>query len=251
MPKISVIMPIHNEERYLPRSLKALTSLKSKVSEFIFILDRCTDRSEDLVRMFFPDEIIIKKKTQKWRYPISENLQLGLEASSGDIVMIIDADIVVPPDIVDKLLNNLKGDIVSVSGMVVTDKDVSFFNKVYYYWEFLYSLLPLNKQPRGGCRMVRRDILEELGGFKDVFAWDSLLDMEIRRLGYKSKMIEAVRCLHIREITLRKCISGQIMSGKARKELGIPFWRTLAHAIVRLRPLVVYGYIKALKDSRN
>jgi glycosyltransferase involved in cell wall biosynthesis len=54
-PLISLIIPIHNEEEYLPESLKSLKEIEDQFFEFIFILDRCTANSESIVMQWFPD----------------------------------------------------------------------------------------------------------------------------------------------------------------------------------------------------
>jgi len=85
-PLISLIIPIHNEEEYLPESLKSLKEIEDKFFEFIFILDRCTHNSESIVMQWFPDARIVKKESSKWKNSFAENSQLGFEASKGNII---------------------------------------------------------------------------------------------------------------------------------------------------------------------
>lgn len=242
---ISLIMAIHNEEEYLPRSLSSLKRIEDRIGEFIFILDRCTDSSEDIVKRFFPNAKIIKKNKQKWKNSYSENLQLGFLESRGDIILLLDADIVIPPNLLEVLLPELKGNIATVSPKIITDKNVSLLNFIYYYWEKIsFSITPLGKETRGACRLIRRDCLEKIGGFKDVIAPDTQLDLDLRKLGYRSKLVENIECLHIRRISLKKAIKSQIMSGIMRRQIKMPLWRVIGHSVLRLRPFVVYGYLK-------
>lgn len=249
---ISLIMAIHNEEEYLPRSLSALKKIEDRIGEFIFILDRCSDSSEVIVRSFFPNARIIKKEERKWKNSYSENLQIGFLESNGEIILLLDADIVIPSNLLNVLLPELKGNIATVGPKIVTDKNVSFLNLLYHYWEKIsYSISPLGREARGACRLIRRDCLEKVGGFKDVIAPDTQLDLDLRKLGYKSKLVEDIECLHIRRISLRKAVKSQIMSGIMRRQLKMPLWRVIGHALLRLRPLVIYGYLKqALHEAR-
>jgi len=237
---ISVIMPVHNEADYLPISLEIFK--EPSISELIVILDRCTDNSEVIVRKNFPDARIIKKQRCKWRNSYAENLQLGFKNASGDIICIHDADIKSPPKIFDILIKELKGRVASVSPAIQTYKKASFLNFVYYYWEKTFKLAPLGEEPWGGVRLIRRDCLEKVGGFKDVISPDTQLDIDLREIGYESKLCKDVVCF-------RKSIKSQINSGRMRREIDMPFWRVLGHSIVRLRPFVIYGYLRSEGDG--
>jgi len=61
--RVSVIMPIHNEEDYSSCSLEFQKKIDDQILEFIFILDRRTDNSEAFFRQCFPKTEIVKKET--------------------------------------------------------------------------------------------------------------------------------------------------------------------------------------------
>ncbi|MGQ9597720.1 MAG: hypothetical protein ACUVUS_10240, partial [Thermoproteota archaeon] len=151
---------------------------------------------------------------------------------------VVDADMVVEEQYFTKVLGALKDpEVVSVSGRVVTEGS-TFFNRLYSMWERSYDLIG-SRRPRGGNRVFKAEVLRGVG-FRDVIAPDT--DLDLRMLGRKVYLDNAVS-YHIRKITLRKCIRGQINSGKARRQLRISFIRTLLHSILRLRPFVIIGYV--------
>ena len=84
--------------------------------------------------------------------------------------------------------------------------------------------------------------MEQIGGFKDVSAQETVLDVEIRRAGFRSILVKGVITYHLRRISLRKTIKTQIRNGRTRRELKVPFWKVFGHALIRLRPFIVYGY---------
>ncbi|MCS7113619.1 MAG: glycosyltransferase family 2 protein [Nitrososphaerota archaeon] len=239
---VSVIMAVHNEERYLPRSLSALA--KSEFKEFIVILDRCTDNSENIVKKFFPKAKIVRKYSQKWKNSYAENLHIGFNNAESDLICIHDADIESPYNFLYKLTKYIKGSVVSVSPLIQTDKKASFLNLLYYYWEKTYNFAPLGREPRGGVRLVKYSCLEEIGGFKDVEAPDTQLDLDLRRKGYQTRIVDEVICLHLRKFSFSKAIHSQILSGRMRRKIKMPLWRVLGHSIIRLRPFVLYGYLR-------
>lgn len=248
-PLISLIMPIHNEEEYLPESLKSLKEIEDQFLEFIFILDRCTDNSESIVMQWFPDAKIIKKESSKWKNSLAENFQLGFEASKGNIICTQDADATAPHDL-GPLLGTLQGDVASVAPTLLTRKDVSFLNHLYYWWEKTRRFAPLGEEPRGAFRLIRQECLEQVGGFKDVIAQETQLDVELRKAGYRSIVVKDVVYYHLRKFSFRKAIRSQIQAGRMRMQLHVPFWRVLGHSVVRLRPFVVYGYLFKKKGDR-
>ncbi len=237
---ISVVMAIHNEEAYLPISLKSLKA--SPIAELIVILDRCTDNSEIIVKSEFPNANVIKKEKVKWKNSYAENLQIGLEHSNSEFVCIHDADIKGSPEVFRILISVLRDSTVSVSPAIETCKDISFLNLLYHYWEKSYRLFPFGREPRGGFRLAKREILEKIGGFKDVEAPDTQLDLDLRRAGYNSKLVEEAICLHLRRVSIKRAIGSQRLSGRMRRRMKMPFWRVLGHSLVRLRPFVLYGY---------
>lgn len=239
---VSVIMPIHNEEEYLPCSLESLKKIDDQILEFIFILDRCTDNSEALVRQWFPKTEIVKKDTCRWKNPIAENFQIGFEMSRGEVICTHDADVTTPHNLLS-LLEVLKNDVASVGPTLLTCEKVSFLNRLYHYWEKTRKFAPLGEEPRGALRLIRRECLEKVGGFKDVIAQETQLDIDLRKAGYKSIIAPNVVYYHLRRFSFKKAIRSQIRAGEMRRQIRMPFWRVLGHAIFRLRPFVVYGYL--------
>jgi glycosyltransferase involved in cell wall biosynthesis len=235
-------MPIHNEEEYLPESLKSLKEIEDQFFEFIFILDRCTDNSEGIVMQWFPDARIIKKESSKWKNSLAENFQLGFEASKGNIICTHDADATTPQNLFS-LLEKLQGDVASVAPSLLTRKEASFLNRLYYWWEITRRFAPLGEEPFGALRLIRRECLEQVGGFKDVIAQETQLDIDLRKAGYKSIVVGDVVYYHLRKFSFRKAIRSQIQAGKMRRQIHMPFWRVLGHSIVRMRPFVLYGYL--------
>ena len=242
-PTLSVIVCAHNEEKYVGKCLasvrKALRNFEGG-GEIVFVADRCTDGTVEVAKKYNVEKLIIKD-WKRWRNSYAESLQTGLLHASGEYISIVDADIVVPEDFFEKLLPLLKGDVVSVSAVVETYPS-TLINSIYRAWERARELAPLGREPRGAARVVLRKVLHEVGGFGDVPTPDTDLDVKIQRRGYRSLYFKGVRVWHIREISLKKIVSGQINSGVARYQLGVGFLRTLGHSIFRLRPFVACAW---------
>ncbi|MDB4265321.1 glycosyltransferase [bacterium] len=87
--KISVIIPAHNEQEYLPIGLAAIAEA-SKFTTFevetIVVLNRCNDRTEEIARTF--GAVIAHEDAKN----LSRIRNAGFAASSGDLIITVDAD---------------------------------------------------------------------------------------------------------------------------------------------------------------
>ncbi|GLY12694.1 glycosyltransferase [Pseudobacillus badius] len=87
--KFSIIIPAHNEEKYIGKCLesisKASKSFKNQV-EVIVVLNRCTDRTEEIAKLY--NCITIKNSDKN----LSKIRNAGADIAKGEIIVTIDAD---------------------------------------------------------------------------------------------------------------------------------------------------------------
>ena len=239
----------HNEEEYVKKSIPSILNALRRVSgEVLFVADRCTDKTAEIAGRY--DVTVIEKNWKNWKNSYAEALQAGYLKAKGNYVSIIDADISVPVNLFSDLLPLVKDDVASAAADVVTYPD-TFWNRVFYAWEKTYSIAPLGKEPHGAARLILKSALDELGGFGDVAAPDTNLDMGLTRHGYKSVATSAIKTYHLRHLSLGKMISGQINSGRARYSLGISLKRTLGHSVLRCRPLILNGWLQEWMNRKT
>ena len=106
-PKVSVVIPAHNEEALIARSVEGMRAQNYPNLHFIFVLDRCTDRTEERIREAIGDD---RRFTV---HPISEcpsdwagkcnaaraGARFALEAGA-EYLLFTDADVLFDPDLV-------------------------------------------------------------------------------------------------------------------------------------------------------
>ncbi|MEM2104446.1 MAG: glycosyltransferase [Candidatus Bathyarchaeia archaeon] len=249
-PLISVITCAHNEEKYVGKCLASIRkAFKNFEGEIVFVADRCSDGTVQIAKHYNVEKLVIKS-WKKWKNSYAESLQAGFLNSAGQYVCIVDADIVLPEVFFEKLLPLVKCKIASTSTKVETYPS-SLLNNVCHAWEKTHEITPFVREPRGAARIIQRDVLHKIGGFRDVLAPDTDLDIRIKKEGYKSIYVKEIKVWHIRRINLRKIINSQVSSGIARVQLQVGFARTLAHSIFRLRLFVTYGWLLAQLKREN
>ena len=100
--KISVIVPAHNEENYLPNCLKNLLSQKEKPYEIIVVDNASTDKTPEIARKFGVKVIFEEKKG------VSFARNQGFEQARGEIIARVDADTKPPKDWIFNIKQHFK-----------------------------------------------------------------------------------------------------------------------------------------------
>ena len=103
MPKISIIVPVYNSCRYLPQCLESVLLQTFKDYEVLLVDDGSTDGSGPICEEF-------AKKDERFHVfhkdngGVSSARNLGLDAVTGEWVMFLDSDDLLPEDSIDNLL---------------------------------------------------------------------------------------------------------------------------------------------------
>lgn len=103
-PKISVIIPIWNMEKYLQKCLESVINQTYKNLEIICINNGSTDHSEEILREYCAKDNRIKLITQN-HTSLGEARNRGLEEISGEYVTFVDADDWLEPNVYKNSIN--------------------------------------------------------------------------------------------------------------------------------------------------
>ena len=101
MKKISIIVPIYNEEENLRKCIESLINQTYKELEIILINDGSTDKSKEIIESFKDKRIIaIHKKNTG----ISDTRNIGIGKSTGDYIMFVDSDDYLELNCIERLI---------------------------------------------------------------------------------------------------------------------------------------------------
>jgi len=240
-------MCAHNEEKYIKKALESVFLQTVKPEKVIVVLDRCTDRTGEIVKEF-PVEVI-EKREKRWENSYAENLELARLKVDSEFYAIVDADVVLEPDYFEVLLSEMDAEDACIGGEIVT-KSRTFLGRLVSIWEKTYRASP-SRRPRGCALLIRKTVLDEIGGFADVPAPDTYVQDAALKLGYEIRITPKVNAYHIRDITLGKAIRAQFSAGVARHIQRKGLARTFLHSLVRLRPFVFIGYVYSIFARKN
>ncbi len=129
--KISIIVPVYNEEAYIAKCLDSITKQKEKADEVIVVDNNCTDNTVKIAKEY-PVKIIRERK-QGMIYARNR----GFDEANGDIIARCDADVILPEDWVARIK---KHDWKSVAALVgparFYDLPIAgtFYSKAYIFF---------------------------------------------------------------------------------------------------------------------
>ena len=101
-PKVSVIVPVYNVEKYLPQCMDSLVSQTLKEMEIICVNDGSKDSSLAILKDYARKDKRIKI-IDKANAGYGQTMNVGLNASSGKYIGIVESDDWVEPDMFEKL----------------------------------------------------------------------------------------------------------------------------------------------------
>lgn len=111
--ELSLIFPIFNEEENIPvlyqKVLDTLEENHVRSAELIFVNDGSSDRSEDMIRDLRARDPRVKLVNFSRNFGHQAAITAGIDLSSGDAVILMDADMQDPPHVVGDMLNEWRG----------------------------------------------------------------------------------------------------------------------------------------------
>ncbi len=245
MVELSVVMPIHNEEKLLPWSLPSVFRLKP--DEVILIFDRCKDNSLKVARKTaerfrYSDKtkfIEMSEPYPEWRFRPAFLRTYGYNMAIGDIILNTDADIILDERIREHVKAIGKGGIGLVSfgrreypltfRSFIARLVSTFIPEIAFAGTFTFS------------KEKWQELVDEDKMKKILSAEDTYVYMTIARR-HKTRFIRT-NTIHLRpkETPQRQFTKGVTLWQVKRS----PLWKVLLHSVIYLHPTVLVGYLYA------
>jgi glycosyltransferase involved in cell wall biosynthesis len=243
--KFSVVMPVHNEEKFLPYSLPSIFRLKP--DEVILIFDRCTDRSIEMAKKIAEKFgylqqtklIELNKPSPKWRFRVAFLRRYGFKMAENDVILNTDADTFLDEKI-SKYLPLVGKDEIALVGFGRISYPLTFQN---FIARLVLTFIP--KIGFAGLYAFSKKAwleAEDQDAIKKILrAEDTYLYLSISKK-YRTKFIKT-NTLHLRPIETAEIhlIRGTTYWTVQRN----PLWKAILHSIIYFRPLILVGYLHA------
>ena len=163
MPKVSIVMPVYNGEKYLRQSIQSVLNQTFKDWELILINDCSTDSSLDIMCEFEKKHERIYVFSNVYNSKIPDSLNNGFKKARGEYFTWTSDDNIYEKDALEKMVDFLDKNV--EYGLVYADMHyIDEFNKIVgeqcYKKEdiFLYNCV-------GACFLYRSKIAKEIGEY--------------------------------------------------------------------------------------
>ncbi|MGA2937170.1 MAG: glycosyltransferase family 2 protein [Syntrophobacteraceae bacterium] len=105
---LSVVIPCYNEEEVIGETMKRLKAFCSELvnldAELIFVDDGSSDRTRELIKSFAAEDSRIRLIGFARNFGHQIAATAGIDAACGDAVVLIDADLQDPPEVVHEMI---------------------------------------------------------------------------------------------------------------------------------------------------
>lgn len=106
MPKISVIMPAYNTEKYIGEAIESILNQTFSDFEFIIIDDRSSDGTVDVVKSYNDNRIRFHQNEKNMG--VAATLNRGLDLATGDYIARMDSDDISMPERFEKQIQYME-----------------------------------------------------------------------------------------------------------------------------------------------
>jgi glycosyltransferase involved in cell wall biosynthesis len=182
----AIITPAKNEEQYIRFTLESMLMQTYKPTRWVIIDDNSMDRTTDIVKEYakkYPWIFLMRSnQIEKERRGGSKVVNLFYQAYESlndlefEIVAKIDADLTLPKDYFEKVINAIQVDekiglcggycVIEKKGIYVEEKTAEF-------------------HVRGPLKVYRKAALEDIGGLISFYNWDGLDQYYLMYKGWK------------------------------------------------------------------
>lgn len=183
-PFYSVIVPCYNEEAVLQESHKRLTQVFSAMDgdyEIIYVNDGSRDRTADILRALTAADAHAKAVMLAKNAGHQMAVSAGLDYASGDAIVIIDADLQDPPEVIPEMAKKWQAGAQVVYAQRRQRDGETFLKKftASVYYKLLHWLTDgATQRDVGDFRLVDRQVADVVRGMPEharflrgMFAW--------------------------------------------------------------------------------
>ncbi len=171
--RYSVVVPVFNEELVVAESYKRLTKVMESTGEsyeLIFVNDGSRDKTEAMVTEICEHDKRVKLLSFSRNFGHQTAITAGMDHAKGQAVVVIDADLQDPPEVILEMIAKWKEGYDVVYGQRISRKGETFFKKITakIFYRLLRSLTNVDiPVDTGDFRLIDRKVCDVLSGLTE------------------------------------------------------------------------------------
>ena len=188
-PKVSIIIPVYNAEKYLDKCISSILKQTLNGIEIILVDDGSTDKSEVICKKYKDSDNRVKFVRKK-NGGVSSARNCGVSIAEGEFITFVDSDDYIESNMCEKLYTSAienKCDVIFSGMKSVNNKVISYIftdeTKIYSKEEacklFFFDKEPFS--PNYACgKLIKKTVCEKIKFREDIFLMeDALYCMEL------------------------------------------------------------------------
>ncbi|EHI99800.1 glycosyl transferase family 2 [Clostridium sp. DL-VIII] len=192
----SIIVPLYNEELVIDESYRRLKEVMDTTKEnyeIVFVNDGSKDKTREKAEKICNNDENIKLINFSRNFGHQAAITAGMDLALGDAVIVIDADLQDPPEVMLKMIEKWKEGYEVVYGKRVKREGETFFKKVTakMYYRLLRSMTSVDVPvDAGDFRLIDRKVCDALIALPEKNRYVRGL---VSWVGYKQTYVEFIR----------------------------------------------------------
>jgi glycosyltransferase involved in cell wall biosynthesis len=253
--KYYVIIPAHNEEAFMGITLQSLAAQTVLPAKAVVVNDNSTDRTAEIVQYYASQHAwisLVNKQSDAIHMPGSKVVQAfnagyATVDDNYDIIVKLDADLILPPDYFETILNEFKKDdsVGMAGGFAYIEKD----------GQWVIESLTDKDHIRGAFKAYRKTLFMQMDGLRTAMGWDTADELLAKFYGWKVVTVERLIVKHLKPTGANYNKAARYKQGEAFYTLGYGLIiTTIAGAKLAMRkkkPLLFIDYIKGFLLAKS
>jgi len=185
--RIYIVIPAHNEEEFLHQTLESLAEQTFFPQKVIVVNDASKDGTLELANSFskkHPWLKVVSTKSEPVHRPGAKVIRAFNEGlrrldEDFDILMKLDADILLPKNYLETITHHFKSNpkIGMTAGFACVEKE----------GQWVVENLTDTDHIRGALKAYRKECFTAIGGLQEAMGWDTLDEILVRYFGWEIK----------------------------------------------------------------
>jgi poly-beta-1,6-N-acetyl-D-glucosamine synthase len=259
VPRLLLITPARDEAAHLERTVRAVAAQTQPPDLWLIVDDGSGDETPELLERLAREVPFLRALQAPSRRRIAgeDGLAVAAEAVAFNAALAsvdaeqfthvgkLDADVELPPDYLERLLERFEAEPgLGIAGGVLLEREQG---------DWRATKVPVN-HVRGALKLYSLECLEAIGGVQERLGWDTIDETYARMRGFETRSLPELQARHHRPVATRGgTLRGRARHGQCAYILRYsPWWvalRSLKVACLRPRVLsglaFLYGYARA------
>jgi GT2 family glycosyltransferase len=213
-PTISIVIPVHNGGEKFRQCLESVSCLQPPPLEIVIVADGDTDGSADMASQFNVRVVRLPHRAGPAR---ARNE--GAARAHGEILLFIDADVAVPPDLLHRAAQGFNAAPHTAAIIGSYDCEPAAEGVISQYKNLMHHHVHQQSDEEaatfwGACGVIRREVFLAMGGFDERYRRPCVEDIDLgyrlRAAGHVIRLHKTLQVKHLKRWTFLSLLRSDI-----------------------------------------